>query len=198
MVAAHMNTENQKYQDLVSSAYEVFLQEGIHGTGIDHVLKGTGISKRTLYKHFRSKDELVLGTLELYHRQTMDGLTPWFANPTMTTKDKILGIFDIKKKAADEGKRLGCYSMSVRMEYEKKNNDIEIACLQFTQSLITLMTSELIASAHADPENLAMKMMILLQGAMVISQFTKNSDTYAQAKEAAACLLDSYTTTDGT
>ncbi len=45
---------------LVETATELFSKNGFRATGIDTVLEESGVAKKTLYNHFRSKDELII------------------------------------------------------------------------------------------------------------------------------------------
>ena len=49
---------------LLATAERLFYTEGSHATGIDRILSESGVAKMTLYKHFKSKDELILAVLE--------------------------------------------------------------------------------------------------------------------------------------
>ncbi|MEE8533082.1 MAG: helix-turn-helix domain-containing protein, partial [Alphaproteobacteria bacterium] len=48
---------------LVDTALALFCRDGFHATGIDRILAESGVAKMTLYKHFKSKDELILAAL---------------------------------------------------------------------------------------------------------------------------------------
>ncbi len=54
---------SQRREELVQTAVRLFRKNGYHATGIDRILAEAGVAKMTLYKHFRSKDELILGAL---------------------------------------------------------------------------------------------------------------------------------------
>ena len=54
-----------KRDELVRKALDIFYREGFHATGMDRLAAETGISKTTMFKHFRSKEELILAVLRL-------------------------------------------------------------------------------------------------------------------------------------
>ncbi|MCO1692374.1 helix-turn-helix transcriptional regulator, partial [Pseudomonas aeruginosa] len=56
---------SRKREQLLSTAVDLFYREGYHATGIDRILAESGVAKMTLYKHFRSKDELIMAALEV-------------------------------------------------------------------------------------------------------------------------------------
>ena len=49
---------------LVDTATKLFCKQGFRATGIDTVLAESGVAKKTLYNHFRSKDELIIAALQ--------------------------------------------------------------------------------------------------------------------------------------
>ena len=50
---------------ILASAYELFARRGIRAVGVDEVIQHADVAKATLYRHFASKDELVLAFLQL-------------------------------------------------------------------------------------------------------------------------------------
>jgi AcrR family transcriptional regulator len=61
---------------ILATAYRLFYREGIRATGIDKVIAEAGVTKVTFYRHFPSKDALILAFLDLRHRRWMD----WFVD----------------------------------------------------------------------------------------------------------------------
>ena len=59
---------------LVGTALSLFSKHGYHATGIDRILAESGVAKMTLYKHFRSKDELILAALRRRLRAVVDAV----------------------------------------------------------------------------------------------------------------------------
>ena len=54
---------SSRREHLIDTAIELFAKHGFHATGIDMILARAGVSKKTLYRHFRSKEELILAAL---------------------------------------------------------------------------------------------------------------------------------------
>ena len=61
---------------ILATAYRLFYRQGIRATGIDKVIAEAGVTKVTFYRHFPSKDALILAFLDLRHRRWMD----WFVD----------------------------------------------------------------------------------------------------------------------
>lgn len=64
---------------ILLAAYALFYKEGIRATGIDRVIAESGVTKVTFYRHFPSKNDLILAFLEYRHQQWMD----WFGDAVM-------------------------------------------------------------------------------------------------------------------
>ena len=82
-------------EHLVDTALELFYQDGFHATGIDKILAKAGVAKMTMYKHFKSKDELILAVL----RRRDELFRNWFMREVerraQTPSERLLALFDV-------------------------------------------------------------------------------------------------------
>jgi AcrR family transcriptional regulator len=80
----------------VSTAYELFTRRGIHAVGIDEVIQRAGVAKATLYRHFPTKDDLVLAVLarreEVWSLGLIEAQSRRRGN---TAEERLLAIFDV-------------------------------------------------------------------------------------------------------
>ncbi|GAA0411011.1 TetR/AcrR family transcriptional regulator [Leifsonia naganoensis] len=60
---------------ILATADELFYQEGIHTVGVDRIIAGARVTKATFYKHFRSKDLLIIAYVEGRDRQVREWFT---------------------------------------------------------------------------------------------------------------------------
>src|SRR5215217_1589645 len=81
---------------ILETAYELFSQRAIRDVGIDEVIERADVAKATLYRHFPSKDELVLAFLERREEIWTKGLIEAEARRRgQTPEEQLLSIFDI-------------------------------------------------------------------------------------------------------
>jgi AcrR family transcriptional regulator len=81
---------------LVATAYELFSRRGIRDVGVNEVIARAGVAKATLYKHFRTKDELVLAFLERREtRWTREWVEQQARRRAKTPEEQLLAIFDL-------------------------------------------------------------------------------------------------------
>jgi AcrR family transcriptional regulator len=62
---------------ITDAAYELFYRKGFARVGVDAVAAQAGVTKRTLYAHFRSKDELLAAMLESHHGLALERIRRW-------------------------------------------------------------------------------------------------------------------------
>jgi AcrR family transcriptional regulator len=81
---------------LLDTAYELFSRRGIRGVGVEEVIERAGVAKATLYRHFRSKDDLVLAFLERREqRWTRDLVEAQARRQDARPEERLLAIFDV-------------------------------------------------------------------------------------------------------
>lgn len=182
--------KSQRREHLLDTAIGLFCEHGYHGTGIDRILGEAGVSKKTLYTHFRSKEELILAALRKY-----DGL---FRNDFMrqvdlqgkTPKEKLLAVFDVAESWFAQKKFFGCMFINVIGEYSQNDSPIRDISKQFKRSMREYIRELCIQAKAAEPDSLADQLALLLEGAIVTAQVSQQVDSARTAKEIARRLLD--------
>src|ERR1700754_1676102 len=113
-----------KKLEIVKWAFDRFYEGGFHATGVDTMMADSGISKRTLYKYFPSKEELIEAVLDYYGA----GIVHELFDPAMAVSDdpreQILAFFDIRKAMVEETPTRGCLAVKASQEYVGKHEGI--------------------------------------------------------------------------
>lgn len=99
---------DQTRERIVAAAARLFYGEGIRAASVDAIAEKAGITKKTLYYHFRSKDELVAAYLASRDQPTLDLYARWFDETPGSATDKIRGLFAEFARSADTAKWKGC------------------------------------------------------------------------------------------
>ena len=89
-----MMSDSQRREQLIDTAIDLFAKHGFHATGIDRILAVSGVSKKTLYRHFRSKDELILAALRKYDGLFRNNFMREVESRGTTPKERLLAVFD--------------------------------------------------------------------------------------------------------
>lgn len=109
-----------KRNEMIAGASQVFETGGFRGVGIDRVIAASGASTRTLYKHFGSRDGLVLAVLEARHCAFMKQLS----DSEAPDADPVASLFDTLRDWIEEHGARGCMLLRARSEYGLGNAEI--------------------------------------------------------------------------
>jgi len=106
---------------LLETATRLFYAEGVHAVGIDRIIAEAGVAKATFYKHFPSKDDLVVAYLE---EQDRLGRAAVSALPRKPPFEMIVAILDRIGTAAGAGGYRGCPFLNVAAEYPDRSSPV--------------------------------------------------------------------------
>ncbi len=99
---------DQTRERIVTAAARLFYNDGIRAASVDAIAEKAGITKKTLYYHFRSKDDLIAAYLESRDQPTLDLYARWFDQTPGSAADKIRGLFAEFARSADTVRWKGC------------------------------------------------------------------------------------------
>ena len=102
------SAEPSTRERIVTAASKLFYGEGIRKVSVDAVAERAGVTKRTLYYHFTSKDELVAAYLEERDQPNLALFQSWYAGTEGSPADKVRGIFRNLARSARHPKWKGC------------------------------------------------------------------------------------------
>ena len=102
---------------ILDTAYELFSHRGVHDVGIDELIERAGVAKATLYRHFPSKDELVLAFLEQREQLWTYGWVEAEARRRgKTPEEQLLAIFELFDEWFHREDFEGCSFVNVLLE----------------------------------------------------------------------------------
>ena len=145
----------------------------------------------SLYRHFKSKEELVLASLVM--RETL-WTHEWLESTMLATTDvptaRLLAIFDIFDKWFQKPNFEGCSFINILLESEP-NTPIHIAATAHLAHIRSIIKAQAIQAGLAEPERFAHTWHFLMKGSIVTAN-EGNRNAAKQAQVAAAILLDTW------
>jgi len=175
---------------LVETALELFRCNGFHATGIDRILAESGCAKMTLYKHFKSKDELILAALRRRDEQFRNALMRDVERRAKTPRERLLAVFDGLGAWMAEPDFSGCMFVHAAGEFAKPNDPIHAAAAEHKRLVRSYLAGLAEKAGAGDPARLAQSLMLLLEGAIVMAHVAGAESAAADAREAARVLID--------
>src|ERR1700712_5213010 len=165
---------------ILETADRLFYLRGIRAVGVDTIAAEIGISKRTLYNHFASKDLLIAAYLERRFTKA-----PASDKPPV---EQILGTFDrLGRGFASKGFR-GCPFVNAVAELGSDDQSVRKIAVAFKESRRLWFRDHLVQLGATDPEGLATQLVLLVDGA-IAQDLVRNDPAMARAAKQAATVL---------
>ena len=178
-----------KRDELVNKALKAFYQGGFHAIGMDRLAKETGVSKTAIYKHFRTKDELILATLRLRDEQFRNWMMRRIESLASDPKDQLMAIFDALAEWFEEPDFKSCMFIKASSEYQDRTNPVHAISGEHKR-LVRAYFEDIARKAGAnDPEDLARQLLLIKEGAIVLAHLHDAEDIANDARRTAAILI---------
>ena len=177
---------------LIDTARDLFVAHGFHAVGVDTILRKAGISKRTLYKHFRSKEDLILAVIRHYDETFRNYLMREVEARGDTAYEQLLAVFDVAEQWFSEANFHGCIAVKAIGEYSEKNKAIQRSCEEFIRLIGEYIEGLATKAGARDPERLARELVLLFEGAIVMAVVSGNPKVAQQAKTMAQRCRDEH------
>ena len=190
---ASLGPRSSKREQLVETAWRLFYRDGYHATGIDRILAEADVAKMTLYKHFRSKEELILAVLKMRSQQFHELLSQFLAAKKRTPEQRLLAVFDWMMDWVSDKEFRGCFFQKAMAEYQELQEPIHQAALAHKVRFYGEIRRLVAEAGLKTPKSLTDQLALLIEGAIVTSHATGSSVPVVRAKEAAVALIRNVT-----
>ncbi len=187
-------TKSSKREHLIETALELFSRYGFHGVGIDTILSQSGVAKRTLYNHFKSKDELILAVLRYYDERFRNFFMRAVEANTENPKDRLLAVFDVAEQWFRQDDFYGCLYVGAAGEFPEEGTPIRNTCREFKGLILRYIKSLAKEAELKNPDPLGEQLLLLLEGAITMAQINSSPVSAEQAKSAARILIENAAT----
>ncbi|MBO6505162.1 MAG: TetR family transcriptional regulator [Kordiimonadaceae bacterium] len=181
-----------KRDELVQKALDAFYRNGFHATGMDMLVAETGISKTSMYKHFRTKDDLILAVLRLRDERFRNWLYRRMEDLADTPKGQLIAMFDALGEWFEEQGFKGCMFIKASSEYQEPTNPIHMQSADHKRLLEQHFTALAADAGYKNAAALARQLLLLKEGAIVTAHLGHTDDAAKDGKEAAIALLAAH------
>ncbi|ROH86230.1 TetR/AcrR family transcriptional regulator [Pseudomethylobacillus aquaticus] len=176
-------------EKILQVASDLFQTRGINSTGVDTIVAVAGTTKMTLYKHFHSKEGLIIEVLNEHYRY----FHAWLSERLDRKKpaERLQKLFDFIEEWVSSPDFHGMAFLKASAEFPDASSPIHELSNTHSQQFRRYL-AELAADAGiADAEGLALQLSLLIEGAMQAEQIKRGSGAIVYAKKAANILIKS-------
>ncbi|NED98475.1 TetR/AcrR family transcriptional regulator [Phytoactinopolyspora alkaliphila] len=173
----------------LDAAAELFYTQGIHAVGVDAVASAAGITKKTLYACFGSKDRLVAAYLKERDERWRQWLREQVDEPGGPARDQILATFDALAAWAERENSRGCGFVNALAELPAADHPARAVIAEQKRWMLGYLTGLAAAAGAEPPEALGRTLFLLHEGASVAASIEAVPDAARHARSVAADLV---------
>ncbi|KMS75525.1 TetR family transcriptional regulator [Streptomyces viridochromogenes] len=187
---------------VLEAAERLFYERGIHAVGVDLIAAEAGVTKKTLYDRFGSKERIVVeylaGRDERWRAFLAQYVDDHLDAAHATARARVLAVFDASRAWSAEQASKGCSMVNAHAEISDPSHPAHPVITGQKEWMLALFTglAEDIASnapdGALDAARLGRTLMLLHEGALVAHGLNVFPDPIAHAREQAEALLEPY------
>ena len=165
-------------QRLMDAAFTRFYRDGFRNVGIDQILADVGISKTAFYKHFESKDDLIVAALDDQHQKMeRDFLRLVRERGGDSPLAQLRALFDAVENILESERFRGCVFVNASSEFPLPHEPAHVAAAK-SKAAFERMVRQIAERAGADdPAALAQELALIMEGAYVTRHVSGNLQT---------------------
>lgn len=172
------------------AAYELFSRRGVNAVGVDTIVAHAGVAKRTLYKHYPSKDELALAFLQ---RREELWTTAWLQAEVELRagdepREKLLALFDAFDRWFHRRDFEACPFVRALLEFDQPEHRVRKAAVRHMQTIHSFIAGLAAAAGLRNPDDFARAWQMLMAGSIILAS-AGDRNAAMRAKQAGAVLL---------
>jgi AcrR family transcriptional regulator len=190
-MATAVRPERSARDRILDTASELFYRDGYHAVGIDRIVAESGVAKMTLYRHFPSKDELIAAYLERANAEYW----AWLEGAMAAAEDpraKLVAAFEATARLATSPRCLGCTFQGAASEFPERDHPGHRVALAHKRSVLDRFAGLARAAGLRDPDALAARLLLLMDGAWVAARMFGPGNHAAGVADAARELVDAH------
>ncbi|MCB1397274.1 MAG: TetR/AcrR family transcriptional regulator [Rhodobacter sp.] len=174
---------------IMSAASFLFCNHGFAATGIDTILTRAGTAKATLYNHFKSKEELITAVLEAEGETWRTWFFGRLADVTGPARTRVLAVFDVLEDWFSDPGFYGCPFINAVAEFDTNDDTVRRLADQHKERLVTWLKAQAIEMQVPDVAETARSIAVLIDGAIVAAQHSRDASFARTARKLAECHL---------
>ena len=181
---------------IIDAAYTLFYRIGFIRTGVDAIADAAGITKRTLYQHFKSKDELIEAVLEHQHQMALDRIRQWADSISGEPEQMVYTLFEKLTHWANRNEWQGSGFTRAAVEFaDQPGHPARQAARRHKKELEMYLVEKFTAQNIDNVEQMVREILLLIEGCQSLTLIHNNLAYVDAARHAALILVQKYQST---
>jgi AcrR family transcriptional regulator len=180
-------------QRLIEAATRRFYRDGFRSVGLDQILSDVEISKTAFYKHFESKEDLMVAALESQNALLQDKFRSMIRERGgPEPQAQLHAVLDVVDDILESDDFQGCIFVNAAMEFPLPHEPAHLAASRYKQAIEEIICDLAVAAGAARPRDLARELCLIIEGAYVTRQVTGNRQTMDIARRLARRTIEAH------
>jgi AcrR family transcriptional regulator len=176
-------------QQVLETAAALFFRDGFRAVGVDAIVAESGVGKMTLYRHFPSKDDLIVA----YLRDSNEKFWAWFdeatAVPAGGAREQLLGFFKALEKLVTKPTCYGCPFLNAAVDFPDREHPGHRVALEHKQAVRARFRQLAKQGGARKPDVLADQLFLLMDGAFMAARMYGPDNPALRVAQAAEVLI---------
>lgn len=179
---------------LLQTAVDLFYVHGINSVGLDQVIAAAGVTKTTFYKHFESKDDLIVEAIRMRDEWEMRAWERAVIHVAgRHPRDQLLGYFDVLDIWFNDADFGGCMFINAAAEFPNPHDPIHETAAEHKRQSRQVILELAEGAGLDDPTTFADQYTMMLEGALILRQVHGRNDAAKIARPVVERLIDQHT-----
>lgn len=155
---------------ILDAVDDLFYREGARAVGVDAVAKHAGVNKMSLYRHFESKERLVLRYLERRAQRSWENIEASLAKQPNEPRLQLLQFFKDATERTQQPTYRGCAFINIANEFPDRDHPSRKFVADHKEKLLARLQELATQAGAAEPKALAHALALMFEGACAASQ----------------------------
>lgn len=174
---------SQMYDKILIAAAELFYIKGFSQVSINDVIENSHVSRRTFYKYFPSKDELILEAMRFQAKKWLNSFEDEVSQRASNPREMILSSFDVLREWYESPDFYGCPFIKAAVETGDTSHQVNQIVISARQSVRSYIFKLALEASIPKPEIFSQQYLLLMGGSILMASIEGNSMGAEYARE---------------
>lgn len=180
----------QMREHILGVASDLFSSRGINATSVDTIVAEAGVAKVTLYKYFKSKEQLILEYLRQYDDKLWKRLSERTTSLDKPPRESVSTLVNAVLDWIADPEFKGFAFMKASVEFPQLENPVHQSSVEFAQTLRNTLAGIASDAGIKNAGTLALQLSMVIEGAAITENMQRGSGAVQHAKDLAKILID--------